>query len=1656
MVISQPLLNGAAGSRVSGGWAHRDALLGALRTLAMAVLLWIAGVAVASACNWDLTFTHTGDVETLNTTSCDALLAGEWGGLFRVAGTDAYDENGVGTDANTGLPAAENVSGNQAGIYEFSYSAATGIFQIELIAAPATSPDTITLYSYDGPDTPPANAFATTANTLTMNVDFPPVVSAVAPALGPIAGGTSVVITGTELTGATAVTFGGTSATGFTVNSATQITATAPAHAAGLVDVLVTTAAGTSANTAADNFTYFTVPGAPTIGTATAGNTQASVTFTAPASTGGSAITNYTVASNPPGATGTGVSSPITVAGLTNGQAYTFTVTADNSAGTGPASGASNSVTPGVPQTIMFNNPGAQSFGTSPTLTATTTSGLAVGFTSSTTDICTITAGGALTFVTTGICTIDADQGGNASYLAANRVSRSFAVWAVVPDAPTAAVATADDTQASVAFTPPAVTGGAAIASYTVTTNPADVGEVNGTRSPITVTGLTNGVAYTFTVTATNSAGTGPASAASNSVTPLASQTITFANPSSQNFGTTPTLSAVADSGLTPVFTSSTTSVCTITGGGALTFVTAGLCSINADQPGDGTYLPAPQVTRSFNVLAVLPGAPTGASAVAGPNSAEVSFVTPAFNGGAAISNYRVTSSPAGTFADGASSPITVPGLNNGQPYTFTVTATNLKGAGAPSAPSGAVTPLGTQTISFANPGPQDFGTTPTLTATATSALAVSFSSGTAGVCTITSAGVLTTVSAGTCTILADQAGNGTILPATQVSQSFAVQAVLPGVPTGVSATGGASAASVAFTAPVFDGGRAVTLYTVTVSPGGATVTGTSSPIAATGLSNGTAYTFTVAATNAVGTGPDSAASVAVIPGTTQTIAITNPGDQVFLARPTLSATATSGLAVAFTSTTPAICAITTAGALTPQAVGICTIAADQPGDPTYQSAPTVTASFAILADAITLAPATGALSPAIAGTAYGQAFTAAGGTAPYIYAITSGAFPGGLNLAGSTLSGTPTAAGTFSFTVTATDGNGFTASAAYTLEIGAPAITLTPAAGALPSGKAGTVYGQIFGAAGGVAPHGFAVTAGSLPAGLSLSGASLAGIPTTTGSSTFTVTATDGNGFTASAPYTLEIDPSATITLTPASGALPPAMAGEGYSSTIAASGHPGPLTFALTSGSLPDGMVLNVSTGALTGPLNPGSQGGYAFTITASSGDGASAVGSYTLAVGTRAVTAANQEVVVPAGSTPIPVDLTLGATGGPFTSANIVSVEPPYSGTASIVGAAVAQAGPMAAPASTLYLKFIPNPQFGGTAVVTFTLASALGTSNPATVSYSTTIDPVGVEEIFGELSDGFVSARAGLLAGAVDTPGLSDRRSAASANMPGTIRVTPSDNSVTMNFAASTLAATAAGAATESLAMQPVDDSAVNFWIDSTATLHIRADGGADHWGSLALVSAGADMLVNDQFLVGVALHADWMDDITDTSRVAGHGVLAGPYISAELGEGVFVDVSLFYGRSWNEVSTDLFRGTFETDRLLAKMRLEGQWALSEDLALRPSASALYLREAAGAYSVSDGAGTMISVDAFTLSQLRLSAGAVLQYTLDYETFVVRPFIGAELGLTFDGANQSVFSNVSGGFDVAGNGNWTLGISTRATFEGSAFRALSATGHVRVNF
>ena len=159
---------------------------------------------------------------------------------------------------------------------------------------------------------------------------------------------------------------------------------------------------------------------------------------------------------------------------------------------------------------------------------------------------------------------------------------------------------------------------------------------------------------------------------------------------------------------------------------------------------------------------ATVPGAPTSVTATAGDTTATVSFVAPASNGGSAITGYRVTSTPDGVIATGASSPITVTGLTNGTSYTFTVVAINAVGDSAPGGPSNAVVPQGAPTLGgfpdiARTWGDADF----TLAApTSNSSGAFTYASADPAVATV-SGDVVTITGVGSTVITATQAADG-------------------------------------------------------------------------------------------------------------------------------------------------------------------------------------------------------------------------------------------------------------------------------------------------------------------------------------------------------------------------------------------------------------------------------------------------------------------------------------------------------------------------------------------------------------------------------------------------------------------------------------------------------------------------------------------------------------------------------------------------------------------------------------------------------------------------------------------------------------------------------------------------------------------------------
>jgi hypothetical protein len=401
--------------------------------------------------------------------------------------------------------------------------------------------------------------------------------------------------------------------------------------------------------------------------------------------------------------------------GLTQGTSYTFTVTATNSAGTGSPSAASNSITtfatpvntvaPVVSGTATVGQTLSTTNGTwTGTATITYTyqwqrNGVDIGSaTSSTYTLVNADAGNPVRCVVTGT-----NSYGNSS---ANS-NATANVAAIAPGAPTIGTATATGTTtATVAFTAPASNGGATITTYTATSSP---GNITGTLSQagsgtITVTGLSQGTSYTFTVTATNSAGTGSASSASNSITTFATPVNTVA----------PVVSGTATVGQTLSTTNGTwTGTATITytyqwqrAGvdiGSATSSTYTLVNADASNPircvvtGTNSYgNSSANSNATANVAAIVPGAPTiGVATATGDSTATVAFTAPASNGGATITSYTATSSPAGgtgTLSQAGSGTISVTGLTQGTTYTFTVTATNSVGTGSASSASNSIT----------------------------------------------------------------------------------------------------------------------------------------------------------------------------------------------------------------------------------------------------------------------------------------------------------------------------------------------------------------------------------------------------------------------------------------------------------------------------------------------------------------------------------------------------------------------------------------------------------------------------------------------------------------------------------------------------------------------------------------------------------------------------------------------------------------------------------------------------------------------------------------------------------------------------------------------------------------------------------------------------
>jgi hypothetical protein len=609
--------------------------------------------------------------------------------------------------------------------------------------------------------------------------------------------------------------------------------------------------------------------------------------------------------------------------------------------------------------------------------------------------------------------------------------------------------------------------------------------------------------------------------------------------------------------------------------------------------------------------------------------------------------------------------------------------------------------------------------------------------------------------------------------------------------------------------------------------------------------------------------------------------------------------------------------------------------------------------------------------------------------------------------------------------------------------------IVVSPSSGTLPEATLGTAYNQALSLNGGTGSFTFG-TSGSMPAGLSVHPATgaISGTPTATGSYSFSVIITDANHTTGSATYALTVNPpSASFVFTPSGGVLKEAMVGEDYSQPISATGGTGSLVYSLSSGTLPNGITLNVSTGELTGPLaSDADDKDYPLTIQVRDGNGATGTASYTLTVKARAVTVSDKVVDVDAGSSPADVYLNRGATGGPFVRADMTFVEPSNAGTATIIQGQLAQSGPVTTPVGW-YLQFTPNPAYKGQARVGFRLTSTLGISNTGTVTYNIVYDAQQVASDTDRLVRSFVSSRQNMISSTIHVPGLLERRRMTEATDPVTSRMAPSENGMTVSFSTSLAQMESARDSTDGIAGGY--SSAFNIWIDGAFLAHNDKDINGGKWGSFVMVNMGADYLLNERALLGLSFHYDYMTDPMDEdANLKGNGWLAGPYASFEIGKGVFWNGSLLYGGSSNDIDTQFWDGSFDTKRWMADTSIEGQWNLANDTTLTPKLRAVYFSEKVEDYTIANATGDTITIDGFNQEQFRISLGAEItrSFTLGSGA-TIKPGLGVTGGFAaLDGSGA--FGTVKAGVSLQTADLWMLDASLLLNVEGEGQKSLGA--------
>ena len=493
-------------------------------------------------------------------------------------------------------------------------------------------------------------------------------------------------------------------------------------------------------------------------------------------------------------------------------------------------------------------------------------------------------------------------------------------------------------------------------------------------------------------------------------------------------------------------------------------------------------------------------------------------------------------------------------------------------------------------------------------------------------------------------------------------------------------------------------------------------------------------------------------------------------------------------------------------------------------------------------------------------GQTYAVTFSTAGGVAPYSYAVTAGALPAGLSLTSNgTLSGTPTAGGSFNFTVTATDsstgaGAPYSTARAYTMTVAAPTITIAPTT--VPAAKVAVAYSQQISAANGTGPYNYVISAGTLPDGLTLTPAGvLEGTPSRAATFNFTVRATDsstGAGpFSGARAYSLTVNPpvptvsSISPTAGPTTGGTSVVITGTGFTGVTA-------LKFGAANG-----VAVTVVNATRITATSPAGTGTVDITVTTASGTSATSAADQFTYVGAPTVTSISPTTGPASGATTVIITgtnlsgataVTFGATAATGFTVNsatqITATAPAGSGTVDVrittaggtsatsaadqftyVGApTVTSISPTAGPASGGTTVTITGTGFSSATAVTFGATAASGfTVNSATQITATAPAGSGTVDVRVTTAGGTSATSAAdqfTYVGAPTVSSISPSSGPATGGTTVTITGTGFSSARAVTFGATAATGYTVNSATQITAMAPAGSGTVDVRVTTT--------------------------------------------------------------------------------------------------------------------------------------------------------------------------------------------------------------------------------------------